>query len=75
MKRTAKNLSLILSVILVLSMLLSSCGIIGNIFGGGKEEESASETDVKSTENNIAKNARKLLGKMQDILSRRLLKG
>ena len=35
----------------------------------------ASETDVKSTENNIAKNARKLLGKMQDILSRRLLKG
>lgn len=49
MKRTAKNLSLILSVILVLSMLLSSCGIIGNIFGGGKEEESASETDVIDT--------------------------
>ena len=33
----------------------------------------ASETDVKGTERNIARNAEKLLGKMREILARRLL--
>ena len=33
----------------------------------------ASETDVRGTERNIARNAEKLLGKMRDILARRLV--
>lgn len=56
MKKLAKNLSVILTIILLLSMLLSSCGFLGDIIGGVFNKESGSDSDVVGGTNSDVEN-------------------